>query len=67
MAVTSDGRKAISAGYDNALKVWDLVNRQEITSFIGDSAMFCCAVAPDGVTIVAGEAISPRIPTNCLT
>ena len=56
IAVTPDGRKAISAGYDNALKVWDLKSRQEITSFIGDSAMFCCAVAPDGVTIVAGEA-----------
>ncbi|GAB1541616.1 hypothetical protein NUACC21_42870 [Scytonema sp. NUACC21] len=56
IAVTPDGRKAISAGYDNTLKVWDLENRQKVTSFIGDSAMFCCAVAPDGVTIVAGEA-----------
>ena len=25
-------------------------------SFIGDGALFCCAVASDGITIVAGEA-----------
>jgi len=56
IAVTPDGCKAVSAGYDNALKVWDLGSRQEIASFIGDSAMFYCAVAPDGVTIIAGEA-----------
>jgi hypothetical protein len=27
-----------------------------MATFIGDGALNCCAVAPDGVTIVAGEA-----------
>jgi hypothetical protein len=29
---------------------------EAIATFIGDGALFCCTVAPDGVTIVAGEA-----------
>ncbi len=56
VAITPDGKQAISASSDNSLKLWDLQSREVIASFIGDSALHCCAVAPDGVTIVAGEA-----------
>ncbi len=56
IAVTPDGLRMVSASYDRTLKVWDLSNRKIITSFTGESALTCCAVAPDGVTIVAGEA-----------
>ena len=35
--------------------VWDFQTRTVIASFTGDSSINCCAVAPDGVTIVAGE------------
>jgi WD40 repeat protein len=55
IAVTSDGLRMVSASDDRTLKVWDLSNRKIITSFTGESALTCCAVAPDGVTIVAGE------------
>ncbi len=56
VAITPDGKQAISASRDNSLKLWDLQSREVIASFSGESALYCCAVAPDGVTIVAGEA-----------
>ncbi len=54
--MTPDGKWAISGSTDHTLKIWDLESRQVIASFIGDGAIQCCAIAPDGVTIVAGEA-----------
>ena len=55
VAVTANGRFAISASSDNTLKVWDLDSGEVIASFSGEDVLECCAVAPDGVTIVAGE------------
>ena len=55
VAVTPDGRRAISASDDQTLRVWDLDTGKTVATFTGDSGMWCCAVAPDGVTIVAGE------------
>ena len=45
----------VSGSIDKTLKVWDFQTRKVIASFTGDGAINCCAVAPDGVTIVAGE------------
>ena len=55
VAITPDGKKAVSASSDNTLKVWNLETGKEIVTFIGDSIISCCAIAPDGLTIVAGE------------
>ncbi|MCE2904362.1 MAG: hypothetical protein LW814_04895 [Anabaena sp. CoA2_C59] len=37
------------------IKIWDLGTDEEIATFTGESPITCCLVAPDGVTIVAGE------------
>jgi WD40 repeat protein len=55
VALTPDGKQAISASWDKTLKVWNLAKEKEVASFSGDGALYCCAVALDGVTIVAGE------------
>jgi WD40 repeat protein len=47
--------RAISASYDQTLRVWNLENGKEITTFIGESRMSSCASGPDGRTIVAGD------------
>ncbi|GAB1541617.1 hypothetical protein NUACC21_42880 [Scytonema sp. NUACC21] len=41
---------------DNTLRVWDLEKRQVVARFIGESPMTACEVAPDGVTVVVGDA-----------
>ncbi|MDB9449523.1 WD40 repeat domain-containing protein [Dolichospermum circinale] len=55
IAVTPDGKTVISGSDDNTIKIWDLATRKEIATFTGESPIYCCAVASDGVTIVAGE------------
>ena len=56
VAVTEDGKYAVSGSGDKTLKVWDLATGQEIATFIEEGNIHCCAVAPDLVTIVAGDA-----------
>jgi WD40 repeat protein len=56
IALTPDGRRAVSASRDNTLKIWDLESGSLIASFTGESSILACAVAPDDMTIVAGEA-----------
>jgi WD40 repeat protein len=51
-----DGRCAVSASDDYTVKVWNLERSSLIASFSGDSFMISCAIASDGLTIVAGEA-----------
>ena len=38
MAVTADGRRAVSASWDKTLKVWDLESGQELRTLAGHSA-----------------------------
>ena len=55
MAIAPDGKTAISDSRDNTLKIWDLLNGEEVDSFSGDYGFDCCAILPDGVTVVAGD------------
>ncbi|WP_242048994.1 WD40 repeat domain-containing protein [Planktothrix sp. FACHB-1365] len=52
--ITPDGKFAVSGSY-KTLKLWDLVTGKELTAFIGEAKMLSCAIAPDGVTVVAGD------------
>jgi WD40 repeat protein len=61
VAVTADGRRAVSASFDHSLRLWDLESRKEIATFIGESDMTSCAVSPDEQTIVAGYPVPPII------
>ncbi|MEG4860948.1 hypothetical protein QUB75_26310 [Microcoleus sp. K1-B6] len=55
VAIAADGKRAISAPLDNTLRIWDLPSGKEIASFRGDYWFNCCAIGPDGVTVVAGD------------
>jgi hypothetical protein len=54
--VTADEHVAVSGSNDHTLKFWELASGDTITSFSGDDPILTCAVAPDGFTVVTGEA-----------
>ncbi|MEG4059307.1 WD40 repeat domain-containing protein, partial [Microcoleus sp. Pol7_B2] len=55
VAIAPDGKTAISASRDNTLKVWDLFSGEEVCTFSGEHGFNCCAISPDGVSVVAGD------------
>ena len=54
VAVSGDGRRAVSASYDRTLKVWDLDTGASVTTFRCDAVPRCCAWAGDR-RIFAGD------------
>ncbi len=55
LALTPDGKYVISGSYDKTLKVWNWQTGEVIANFTGDWAIRCCAIAPDGVRVIAGD------------
>ncbi len=55
MAISADGRRALSGSYDNTLKLWDIETAEILAEFSGEAQITAVALAGDGRTIVAGE------------
>ena len=56
MTVTTDGKRAVSASGDKAIKVWDVEADLLVATFTCDSPLECCAFANARI-IVAGDAV----------
>jgi len=54
VALTPDGRRAVSASYDNTLKVWDLESGRELRTLLGHAGEGV-AVSPDGRRAVSAS------------
>jgi WD40 repeat protein len=56
VAVTPDGRRAVSASSNNTLKVWDLESGRELRTLAGhSSSVYDVAVTPDGRRAVSAS------------
>jgi WD40 repeat protein len=55
VAVSRDGKRAVSAAVDLSLKVWNLEMGAEIVTFDLDQPPRCLAIGRDGMTIVVGD------------
>ena len=56
MAVTADGKRAVSASYDKTLKVWDLETGRVMRTLEGHSApVTAVALTPDGKRAVSAS------------
>ncbi len=56
VSITPDCRYAVSAGSDRTLRLWDLAQGVEVSSFAGDDAFTACAIGNNGRLLVAGDA-----------
>ncbi len=57
ISVAPDGQWMVSAGFDRALRVWDLGNGSELAVLPAHGGAFgvlSCAISPDGCTIASG-------------
>ena len=54
VAVTPDGKRAVSASWDKTLKVWDLESGEALATFTGEADVLCCACDDD--MIICGDA-----------
>ncbi len=55
LAVTADGRRVVSASEDGTLMLWDLEQGELMTTVRRERRFSSCAIAPDGLTVVAGD------------
>jgi len=55
VAVTADGKRALSVSKDQTLVLWDLVNGHSLATFTGDAPMTSIGITASGKTIIVGD------------
>lgn len=55
VVVTTDGRWVVSVSSDMTLRVWDIRTGKAVLSLAASARLKCCAITPDGQTIVFGD------------
>jgi WD40 repeat protein len=59
VAVTADGRRAVSGGADRTVRLWDMAHGEEIASFASDNSITVLAITPPGTCVIAGTLAGP--------
>ncbi len=55
VAITSDGQFIVSVSSDRTLRIWHLETGTQVAILEAHAPLLCCAVSPDGKTILAGD------------
>ncbi|MDT9329044.1 MAG: WD40 repeat domain-containing protein, partial [Limnospira sp. PMC 1286.21] len=56
VAITPDGKQAVSASFDKTLKLWDLATGSQLATFTGHSgSVYAVAITPDGKQAVSAS------------
>lgn len=57
VALASSGTHAVYASRSGRLKLYKTQNGIQVAAFTADSALNCCAITSDGLTVVAGDSL----------
>ena len=57
IAMSTDGKRVVSASWDNTIKVWDILKGTEVLTISRKqgNAVTCIALSPDGSRVVIGD------------
>jgi len=56
VAISQNGKQAISGSFDNTLRLWDLETGRILAEFSGEGSIMAIALSRDGQRMVAGDA-----------
>ena len=57
VALSADGRLALSVSWDNTINLWDVSSGRVLASFTGEGAFVSLAISSDGRRVIAGDAL----------
>lgn len=55
VAITPDDQFIVSVSTDRTLRIWHAETGVQVAMLVASAPLFCCAVSPDGESIVAGD------------
>ena len=59
VAVSADGRRAVSGSLDRTVRIWDLAQGAELASFVSGNAITAMAATPPVSRVMAGSSAGP--------